>query len=595
MSKKFFKALSALLAMVITCAWVTGCTQSSGPAKPQEEDNTISYLYVQNYDGGPGYAWLNEVADRFEEYYKDTVFEEGKKGVDVKVTSDKTATLSGLKNSYQQVWFFNNVYYNNYIFQNDFVDITDMVKETLPGESVTLESKLPEDMKKALTAADSGKYYALPTHQCLAGVTYNKAIFDSKGFYLLDDETLSGVPATDARYGFITVPSVKAQVNNGTIKKSTGPDGLYGTDDDGLPSSVEEFKRLCKCMAQLGVTPFICYASSGHYTSNLADALWASLEGYDGAMLNFSFDSNKNGTTDLITGFNGDTPIIAKDQTINVDEGYKVYSQASRYYALDLMQFLFNKDDLTTYMTSESVQSGLNHTGAQYEFLKGESADKPVGMILEGSYWENESKAANNFANLKTLYPDVYDELDYRFMPLPHQYTGRVTPIGTVGEGGITRADGYEQVGLDNLYYYCFINSYAVEGDAAATNIAKKFIQFCYTDETLQKSNIETSLTLGVNYSLTDEQYNSLSPYAKSLYDIKKYGKIISQTADTKLYIDNMAKFKVTTLGSEFWGNDLNKVYPFTAFKEDDKLTAKTFFENVVSYHDAEWWGTLYR
>lgn len=584
MKMKFLKTLALFMTFVLGFGMLSACGSSIDGI-----DKNKTQLFIANYEGGVGRAWLDEAVARFEKYYENESFETGKKGVHVHIKSDKQVALSQLKGSSHYIFLTGGNLFNNYISEGDFVKITDIVsQEKLPGENKYIADKLSADTKAALTALN-GDYYALPTAQSLGGVTYNKHLFDAKGFYFADNPSEAPIKnVNDKRYGFVL---------GSDIKKSTGPDALYGTSDDGLPSSVEELKKLCDCMVQLNVTPFICYAYSSHYTQNLLQSLWANLAGYDELMLSLSADSSRYGKTDLVEiGSNGKIVKeagkvkILEDQEINDANGYLLSRQASMYYALDFMQYIFSADRINSYLVPASLTSALSHTDAQLDFLRSEAIGTPIGMLIEGSYWENETKDAGNLKTMQDLYSDYYNEIDYRFMPMPHQYQGRVTPIGTVGENGLTEKDGLKQIGVDNLYNYVIINAHAVKNNAAAERVSKLFVQFLYTDESLRNSTVTNGMSKDIDYTLSDNEYNSLSTFAKSVYDIKTNGQIIVPISSSPVFVKNMSSFSFNTLTSPMWGTE-NYNYPINGFR--DGYTLDSYFEAMVSKHDASWWGKL--
>lgn len=586
MKTKFFKTIAMSIALVLSMGVISGCE----PPIPPGVDINKTQVYVANYEGGVGRAWLDDAKIRFENYYEDVSFEEGKTGVQVQIKSDKQVSLTQLKGSSHYIFFTGGVMYNNYISTGDFAEITDVVKnEKLPGEDKTVEDKLSADTKAALTALNGG-YYALPTAQYLSGVTYNVHLFDAKGFYFADNPSDGPVQNTkDPRYGFI--------LTSKSVKKSTGPDGLYGTSDDGLPSSVEEYKKLCDCMVKLNVTPFICYAYSYHYTQHLFHTLWANLAGYDEVMLSISADSERFGVTDLVEINSSGKVVkdnskikIVENQTIDETNGYFLSRQASRYYAMDFMQYIFSPERISTYMVPASLTSALSHTDAQLNFMRGEKTGNPVGMLIEGTYWENESKDADNLSIIKDLYPDYYNEMDYRLMPMPHQYEGRVEPIGTVGVGGITEDDGIKQVGIDPSYQYGIINAHAVKNKPVAERVSKLFLQFLCTDESLRKTTTITGMFSDFEYELEDEEYNLLSNFSKSVYDIKKNGQVVVPISNTDIFVKNMTSFTFKTLTSPMFASD-DYAFPLNAFRDGQSLDK--YFEAVVASHDQTWWNKL--
>ena len=93
--KKFAKlfllvVLALVMSMSVACRG--GVTNDkNNPNNPggggtgitEEVDYSRTQLYVSNFNGGYGDEWLYKLKTRFEEFYKETIFEEGKKGVQV--------------------------------------------------------------------------------------------------------------------------------------------------------------------------------------------------------------------------------------------------------------------------------------------------------------------------------------------------------------------------------------------------------------------------------------------------------------------------------------------------------------------------------
>lgn len=586
MKLKLFKVVALCICAVLTIGTVAGCSSTDvGP----NIDTSKTQVYVANYAGGVGRTWLDEAVTRFEKYYENESFEAGKTGVQVQIKNDKDVAVAQMKGSSHYIFFIPVNQFYQYISEGDFVKITDIVQERLPGESKSIEDKLSADTKAALTALD-GDYYLLPTAQSVGGVTYNVHLFEDKGLFFADNSSEAPIQNSgDPRYGFI--------LTSKNLKRSTGPDGLYGTEDDGLPSSVEEFKKLCDCMVKLNVTPFICYAYSYHYTQCLLQSLWANLAGYNELALSISADSSRYGTTDIVE-INSNGKIvkennnikIVKGQEINANNGYLLSRQVSRYYALDFLQYIFSPERINTYLDRASLTAALSHTDAQYNFMRGEPIGKPIGMLIEGSYWENETKDAGNLNTMKELYPDYYEEMNYRFMPMPHQYSGRIDPIGTVGESGVTERDGYKQVAVDNLYNYAVINANTVKRGSVAERVSKLFLQFLYTDESLRKATTVNGMSKDVEYELSDSEYASLSGFAKSVYDIKKNGQIFVPISNSRVFVQNMSAFSFSTLSTQIWSTG-SYSYPLNAFK--DGVSLDNFFESLVAEHSSDWWNKL--
>jgi len=109
-------SLLLFLVMTITTFGAVGCDREQG----EKFDETKSLLNIGVMNAGMGLAWAEESVKDFEEFYKDTVFEDGKKGVDVVIDGRKDefvptalrATMAGYKNA---IYFVNQSDYDGYI------------------------------------------------------------------------------------------------------------------------------------------------------------------------------------------------------------------------------------------------------------------------------------------------------------------------------------------------------------------------------------------------------------------------------------------------------------------------------------------------
>ncbi len=575
--KKFFKSLSVTSLAALMLAGGIGCGSgafgdngnNTSDSQQEQVDVSKTQLLVSNYDGGVGHTWLDEVEARFEEAYKDYEFEpgSGKKGIQIRVSNHKNAGIMGtLSASSDEVFFMQEIAYGNYV--SDFVDITDVVTEwTLPGETGTIEDKLSDKTKGVLTSAPAarGEYRALPHYLTPIGIQYNVTMFKEKNFYFADD-------IENSDNGFIL---------SADQKKSCGPDGVYDTSDDGLPSSVEELYQLCVQMDNSGVTPFIWYGGNLDYSTRLVHALWASLSGETATLANVSFDTNGE-AIDIITGFNGTTPITQK-VVITEENGYEMTRQASKYYALDFAQKIFSDEDM---YDRRSLNTSTSHTTIQENFLRGyispQAGYRPAAMLLEGTYWENEARDSGALERTekawKSAFKTDFSNYEYATMPLPVQATGRVT------EG-----NGKKQTAIDMCNSYAFINKHAVK-DANKLNAAKMFLQFCYTDISLQNFTMKSGVTKDVNYSLTQEQYASLTYHQKSAWDLKQNGSMVILTSGNSIYSNHSGDLTHQTVWNSFV-NGSKKALPLVAFREG--ISAKDYFEGMKQGADSAWWTGL--
>ncbi len=309
-NKLFTSVLAAGIALTSAFS-VVGCGRpnpdgshgDSGRAdKPY--DDTKTQVRIWTYNAGFKDEWLYQLEADFEEANKDTVYEAGKKGVQVRHEGAmKEWSSDDIKNSNFDVFFMEGGDYYAWRQSGALEDITSLVTSNSAYDNKTIRSKM-NDKQIAYFGGVTGegvqeKYYALPHYKGAMGLIYNVEIFDEYGFYISDSETTSLISASNPN-------------------KSKGPDGKTGKEngidysmDDGLPATYDEFFYLCGQMLKRGVTPFMLPGTySDYYINILYNALVTEYEGIDQMELNMSFKGN---ATDLIKLNSDGTAIVKKN------------------------------------------------------------------------------------------------------------------------------------------------------------------------------------------------------------------------------------------------------------------------------------------
>ena len=182
------KKLGAIMmAALISCTTLimSGCGAGAGGEVIEGEDGDKSVLFVNNYAGGFGRAWMDDIETRFEAEYAGTSFETNKMGVDIRVNHNKdqgTDYLPKLDMLNDEVFFPEKIYYYDWVKQNKMLDISDIVTgANAKDANKSIESKMTED-EKAFYKVD-GKYYAIPHHEHQVGVIYDIDLFEEKSLY----------------------------------------------------------------------------------------------------------------------------------------------------------------------------------------------------------------------------------------------------------------------------------------------------------------------------------------------------------------------------------------------------------------------------
>ena len=137
--KKAGKLFVIVLAAIMIAANFSGCRHNAPGT--EELDLTKTQLYVQVWKGGFGTDWIYKLKERFEQAYAHESFEEGKTGVQVYIDPTSTKNIGTIGTSPNEVIFYEDLPYVNYVATGTFLDISDIVKEKLPGESESIENK----------------------------------------------------------------------------------------------------------------------------------------------------------------------------------------------------------------------------------------------------------------------------------------------------------------------------------------------------------------------------------------------------------------------------------------------------------------------
>ncbi|MBR3864720.1 MAG: extracellular solute-binding protein [Clostridia bacterium] len=476
-------------------------------------DTTKTQLYVANLQGGIGYEWFRKAIARFEEKFADAVYEPGTKGV--QIIPEDEYTVNGrwllLPTDMYDVYFTENLTYNEYVRKGELLDLTDVIKapaKTSPttSESVTIESKLNADQKSGLTA-QNGNYYAIPHYQAFRGLSYDVDLFNENRLFLAADKN-------NGNGGFI--------IRENDVK-SVGPNGVAGDYDDGLPATIDEFFALCEKMCGLGIIPFVWPGQAVSYTEYLCDAIADNLGGVDAVRLNYTYDSGAK-KTKIITGFDSSNNPIVDEVTITTDNGYLLKQQYGKYYGLEVLERVIDKIDSYAHALSNN-DSNFTQYNSQEEYIYSNLENKPIGMIIDGTYWWNEAKGAYNRSVAK--YGERAKVRNFAWMPMP-------TAVSAADQA----TNAKDPVVRDIMNSYCIVNAKVADNQYKA-QLAKDFVSFCYTDESLQEFTTTTGVAKGLNYSLTEAQYNSLSPFAKSCWDFRAVADIVSILPGSVMTIEN--------------------------------------------------------
>ena len=557
--KRKILALFCVAVMTFTALSMSGCRRTPGV---QEIDSSKTQLYVGTLDQGVGKGWLELVADRFEEAFADYELN-GKKGVQVLVEGVDRATslINNFKRERVEVVFNEGVDYETWVNKKLLLDITDAVSGKNADLSAygdpagtTIESKMDESAAEYYKT-DDNKYYAIPFYEDTNGIMFNVDLWEKYGFYFKDGGGWTG-----------------------NVKEATvGQDGKKGTYDDGLPRTFDDFFALCEHIQQTkstkGGQPLIPIAWNGKYDLSYINSflfcMAADVDGADQYSLNFTFNGEAEG---LITGFDGTTPIISQtSETITDRDGYKLYRQQGKYYALKFIETIIDEGYYSNKIINKST---IDHKTMQAYFIKTEDASQgaPLGqeiaMLIEGTWWFNE---ADEYFSTNEQYGGGKYEQRFGMMPLPKPTEDHVDGTHTL---------------FNSKQSAAFINANI---DESKIELAKEFLKFAHSNDSLVEFTETVSLLKPYTYTLSGN--NNLTYYAKQLLQVKETSENVYPFADSRLF----TRQKGSLLSASAWAviiGDHSYNHPTTDFLGG--VSAEDYFNGLL-FADKEYWQETFQ
>lgn len=534
------------LAMAAMSVLGVACGGDSGG----NTDKNKTSLRVFTYNGGVGRAWLDALEKRFEADYADVSFEPGKTGVDIEVDAGKNSSIDAMLNLNNDIVFCEVVNYPSLAVSKKTLDISDVLTTPLKDlcktdDERTLEDKLYDEQKEFLKFSD-GNYYAVPHYSYFSSLIYNKKLFDDKQLYFAattKDNTLKG-----------------QFIQSDSDKRSCGPDGKYNTFDDGLPATWEEMFLLADWMIKKNVTPFI-YAgeSPAGYLKYLLNNVYLNLVGKDKARYNYTYDSG----TDTITILDNVDTGATKQVTITNDNYKLLHSQVEKYQAVKVAEEIL---DRSGYLHSDASDSTVTMLRTQEDYIKSYNENEPVAMLIEGSYWYNEADDAGYFEDARDIFGSDFDERnEFCIMPLPRVYRGRANDVYGKEIHKTVVADQPDCFGVINAN---------IKDDAVKAKLAKTFLAYAYTDESLAQF---TEITRTVKCLKYDVDVSKLDKYTENVWDFYKNSDILLPYSGNTIFLNNMATWTMH-IAYYFWNAPVGNVFN----NVKGEKTAEEFFKSYM-------------
>lgn len=587
MKKTFRRSVTALAALVLSmgvCFGFTGCRRGG----EEKYDLTKTNINVQVFNGGFGYDWLEKIEKEFEEKYSDYVNGD-LVGVDIHI-NPTSETGTNVYDRYavadNDVYFTEQVSnYYDFVKAGYVLDITEEVTENIAGQNHSIESVLQEDLRNYYGVDRNGEkhYYGLPYSNAFINFIYDSELFYNKGLYFTReyDSVAAGTPIGEYMIKKITEPGENGEFSALVTESgqsyykttrgdylSKGPDGKYGTYDDGMPKTYDEFFALCRYMSEEeNVTPFLWMGKGGgaEYVTWAMNQIVADYEGYDQMFLTYSY----NGAAKTLVSANGNGTVSGLPEvtlTPNNSNGkaLEVHKSAGRYYALDFLGKMLANDD--AYCMEDCFNTIRDQFYTQETFMLSKRNPEKAAFMVDGIWWEHEAR--DTYADLANSYGDAYKKENRKFkmFTMPKQNPDKIGEPATF---------------IDTGYQVAFIRSSIEENKK---EICKKFLQFCFTDAANKEYTVTTGAPRPYDYTLSDTEYGSLSSFAKSVWDAVKSDKksVVYPYSTSEYYLNKNAALNPHWMFyTRIDGTDYTNIFEVMRTK---KLGVKRAFDGIYDY-----------
>ena len=567
--KKFIKQMTIGGLAALVAFSVVGCNRGG-----EAVDKSKTQLYVATFAGGFGTSWMDDVAERFEAKYANTSFEDGKTGVQVIAKPERELTnetlVAKLDGMTHEVFFTEAISYYELQSRGLLYDISEAITKPLNWDFVTgavdssdpetksIQDKMINNVHKEYFGAD-GKYFGLPFYEASYGIVYDIDLFEQKKLYFKDGG------------GFIM---------KSTDKRSAGPDGEFNTDDDGLPATYEEFFELCDYMVNMKITPITWNGVDTSYVNAFVESLQADYEGEEQMRLNYTANGK---ATNLVKEFDGNGDPVLYSEDITPENGYLTWTkQAGKYYGLKFVEELTKNTDY--YAINSVTNSGYMQTDAQNAIIMDKfiQNEKPVAMLIDGSWWLNESKSSFVAAEEQFGKEAGVQDRKFGFMPLPKATADKV-------------GEKYSLMEVNSSI--CFVRGNV---DKKKDALIKEFIQFCHTDESLREFTSTTYTTKPFAYEMSKEEIEGMPYWGQEMYRIHNEASYISSYSTSAIYKKNATKFTQIWQGTMFETKLSDKTYTLVAtamvpLGNNKTVSAVEYFNGLAAGITAEDWATEFK
>lgn len=527
--------MASLITTVLTSAAcgggpIGGQQQSSGDIGGKQR------ITFSVYNGGTGTQWIEDMAKIWNEKndkYHITIRPEK---IDYLLSELQTTPTA-------DAYYTANANYYSAVKGGLIEDLSDILTRKMDGDTKTIGEKFEartswyNDWKKIGTNDGQGMYL-LPYADMFNGISFDYDLFRDRGWLISadgnDPQVLADLTEQGVQYNLSPTANVPEILCNGYTGEldhfyydmneqimSAGKDGLYGTYDDGQPTTEAEWNTM---LANISATAkvFLWSGMYDAYVNMTFEAVMAQYSGMDAFHAWMTFDSNGK----ELTMSDGTKKVIT------IDNGYEVYGLDGYKRAFEFMSKYFNN----SLYNHPKCKSNITHLEAQNLYLLGyhEQPDNPLtAMLLDGAWWENEARAMFEALEEAGETDRGYGKRDYRYMLLPNLEGQK--GIDGQGNGTVLTVQNSGTVMVPKME------------DKEKLAAVKDFIAYTMSDENLRKFTVQTGVINPYYYELTAEDREAMTPLANATWDIYHDTKNIGLIRPTLLVATSPVRFLDTT------------------------------------------------
>ena len=516
---------------------------SSGSAKGKTE------LKIKVFNGGLGYQWILELANNFMEKFKDVSFEEGKKGVFIALTPNKEfsnlASNMAVGADAEDIYYTSDCNFYNFMDVDVAYDVTDIMTADVYNEDGEVELN------------DTGDGWATQSDSIADRITVehtaNRLKVEVEGEL---EPHYFALPFDDSTAGIIV---------DWDLFKKKGWTNYNGID--GMPATWAELKDLLGKIRKEGYSAFT-FSTGVQYTRVIQAAVQAQVDGLE---TYYDLFSDYTGKYD----FNGDGDTDDAGEIITPNTAYKLMDTRGYKAAVEMAATMFEKTSAGKTYYDAGATTGLSFGAAQQDFVMSIETKKPIAMLLEGEWWENEARAT--FNAMGDVNPEYgYGQREFRMMPIPSFDSTNEDQKYTLGAwtgGAVT-----------------IVNKKTVDGNAAKEKVAELWLQYQYSTEGLKCFSRHSGATLPMEYDMDDKELEALTPFARNLFKLRRDPRV--QTVYNGVSLQNETVRRAAAQLS--YATKLNNTnYTGTLFqialkmsKAGTKWTVAEYIEGMHTYQD---------